>query len=78
MLRLYGYHRVVPTQSCGVLRWLQAALLSLLAPVLVLALATQLSLGLTGYHRQDECNDDRNLDILPNSTRYFSTGPTRV
>ena len=45
---------------------LRAALLSLVAPVLVAALAAQVPLGLTGYHRQDEHNEDWNLDILPN------------
>ena len=46
---------------------LRAVLLSLVAPVLVLSLATQVPLGLTGYHRQDERNEDWNLDALPKS-----------
>ena len=42
---------------------LRAALLSLVAPVLVLALAAQVPLG---YHQQDDHSEDWNLDTLPN------------
>ena len=45
---------------------LGAVLLILLPPILVLALAAQVPLGSTGYHRQDEHNEDWSLGTLPN------------
>ena len=66
-----GFFRIdLPAQATGILWYspmLRAVLLGLVAPVLVLSLATQVPLGLTGSnYRQDEHNEDWNLDALPN------------